>query len=368
MGDWQPQIRTNLEHPTYREHLDDVLRRTPGLRGAALVNLRFGEGCYRLTGGESASDAELRALIALTGGLFGGGAGAFPVPDGFAAAAAEMGAAGFAYLALRDEAILVNRLAGSGRTLALTVSSRLNLGACSTLIETASRQLEAAGKGQQMGALLEKHNDVLAAILLEDASGASLDRYTRHGEPSVVAVDDEFAASVRSLTAGAGAAATLRFRYRGGEPAEVRSAEIATARESLYWSRLPFDPEHLVFLRADRSAVRALLWLALRNTRTETLRMWVDGLLEYGVPSTMEPFPKTQAEFLAIVNQLGQLHENDLLGRLDIGGFANYTIGEGEGMQRCQECIYYLPNGRWCDLPELPVPVEPHWWCRLWKM
>jgi len=28
----------------------------------------------------------------------------------------------------------------------------------------------------------------------------------------------------------------------------------------------------------------------------------------------------------------------------------------------------YLPNAKWCDLPELPIPVEPDWWCRLWKI
>jgi hypothetical protein len=366
MGAWEPQIRTNLEHASYREQLDDVLRRTPGLRGAALINVRFGEGCYRLAGGEAAPDEELSQLVALTTGLFGS-EGA-PLPAGFAAAAAEMGSANFAYLALREEAILVHRLEAVGRTLAVTVSSRLNLGACSTLIDTVSREIAAATDGRRIAPFLEKQHDVLAAIAIDDNSGAVADRYSRYGEPSALALDDGFSTAVRSLTSASAAPPSLRFKNRQGDALEIRSAEIATARESFYWSRLPFDPEHLVLLRADRRAVRALLWLALRNTRTETVRLWVDGLLDYGVPSTMEPFPKTQTEFLAIVNQLGQLHENDLLGRLDLGGFANYTIGEGDGMQRCQECIYYLPNGKWCDLPELPVPVEPHWWCRLWKM
>jgi len=148
----------------------------------------------------------------------------------------------------------------------------------------------------------------------------------------------------------------------------IRRAEVVTAERSLRWSRVPFDPEHILMLVTDRRAVRGLVWNAMRSSETETVRVWVDGLLSYGVKSTMSPFPETQTEFLAIVRELRQLHENDLLGRLDVGGFANRTIGEGEGMQRCQECIYYLPNGKWCDLPELPIPVEAHWWCRLWKM
>jgi hypothetical protein len=24
--------------------------------------------------------------------------------------------------------------------------------------------------------------------------------------------------------------------------------------------------------------------------------------------------------------------------------------------------------GRWCDLPELAVKVEPDWWCRPWRI
>jgi hypothetical protein len=73
-------------------------------------------------------------------------------------------------------------------------------------------------------------------------------------------------------------------------------------------------------------------------------------------------------EFLQILDELRRLDVHDLTGRLVLGGFANYTVGEGENQQRCQECIYYLPHAKWCDLPELPIPVEAHWWCRLWKL
>jgi hypothetical protein len=100
----------------------------------------------------------------------------------------------------------------------------------------------------------------------------------------------------------------------------------------------------------------------------DVVRLWVDGLLNYPIETAMEPFPRTQNEFLGIVDELGELPRNDLLNRLIVGGFANHAVGSGEEQQRCQECIYYLPHSKWCDLPELPIPVEPHWWCRLWKM
>ena len=40
----------------------------------------------------------------------------------------------------------------------------------------------------------------------------------------------------------------------------------------------------------------------------------------------------------------------------------------GEEEMRCQECMYYLVHKRWCDLPELDLPAEPDWWCRLWRI
>jgi hypothetical protein len=40
---------------------------------------------------------------------------------------------------------------------------------------------------------------------------------------------------------------------------------------------------------------------------------------------------------------------------------------QGSEQQRCLECMYFLVHRRWCDLPELALPVEPDWWCRLWR-
>jgi hypothetical protein len=30
--------------------------------------------------------------------------------------------------------------------------------------------------------------------------------------------------------------------------------------------------------------------------------------------------------------------------------------------------MYFLVHRKWCDLPELSVPVEAEWWCRLWRI
>ena len=89
-------------------------------------------------------------------------------------------------------------------------------------------------------------------------------------------------------------------------------------------------------------------------------------LLENGLKTETEPFPETEKEFAAILKQLRELDPEDLEGKLMVGGFVDHPYGPEE--QRCLECMYYLVHRKWCDLPELSVPVEPHWWCRLWRI
>jgi hypothetical protein len=98
------------------------------------------------------------------------------------------------------------------------------------------------------------------------------------------------------------------------------------------------------------------------------LRDHIGQQLAQGLRTITMPFPKTQKEFIAIIEQLRQLNEGDLISRLLIGGFLDHPMQLEDIEQRCQDCIYYLPHRKWCDLPELPLPVEPHWWCRLWKL
>jgi hypothetical protein len=89
-------------------------------------------------------------------------------------------------------------------------------------------------------------------------------------------------------------------------------------------------------------------------------------MLEAGLVTEKEPFPKTAQEFAEILTRLRQLDPDDLEGKLVIGGFQITPYGPDQ--QRCLECIYFLPHRLWCDLPELAVPVEPYWWCRLWRI
>ena len=92
----------------------------------------------------------------------------------------------------------------------------------------------------------------------------------------------------------------------------------------------------------------------------------ISHMLANGLQTQTEPFPESVKEFEGILNELRALEPDDLKGRLEIGGFVNRPYGPMEA--RCQECIYFLVHKKWCDLPELSVPVEPEWWCRLWKI
>jgi hypothetical protein len=96
------------------------------------------------------------------------------------------------------------------------------------------------------------------------------------------------------------------------------------------------------------------------------LRKLITDLLASGLETRVEPFPITEREFGEVAIELRALDRDDIKKKLVIGGFTNHPYGPDNW--RCMECIYYLVNRRWCDLPELAVPVEPDWYCKLWRM
>src|SRR5277367_840631 len=53
---------------------------------------------------------------------------------------------------------------------------------------------------------------------------------------------------------------------------------------------------------------------------------------------------------------------------LVIGGFTLEMVEHGGFEQACESCMYYQVHRRWCELPELDLPVEPEWSCRLWRI
>jgi hypothetical protein len=105
---------------------------------------------------------------------------------------------------------------------------------------------------------------------------------------------------------------------------------------------------------------------AMSEGDSPELRKTITELLALGLETRVEPFPPTEKEFAEILQQLRAVHPDDLKGRLIISGFKDHP--HGPESWRCADCIYYLAHRRWCDLPELAVPVEADWYCRLWRM
>lgn len=102
------------------------------------------------------------------------------------------------------------------------------------------------------------------------------------------------------------------------------------------------------------------------NGKDEAQLEIITSMLAHGLKTQTEPFPETEKEFGTILNELRKLPPEDLKSKLIVGGFVDHPYGVDQ--QRCLECMYYLVHRKWCDLPELAVPVEPHWWCRLWRI
>jgi hypothetical protein len=92
----------------------------------------------------------------------------------------------------------------------------------------------------------------------------------------------------------------------------------------------------------------------MRPDEEEKLRDKIAEVLASGLKTQTEPFPETHIEFAHLKN------------KLVIAGFTDKPYGPDQ--MRCLECMYYLVHRKWCDLPELAVPVEPDWWCRLWRI
>ncbi|PZP55588.1 MAG: hypothetical protein DI596_11320 [Azospira oryzae] len=104
----------------------------------------------------------------------------------------------------------------------------------------------------------------------------------------------------------------------------------------------------------------------MRRDEEDQLRAKIARMLADGLETRTEPFPENDRQFGELLAALRELPADDLKGKLVLAGFVDHPYGEDK--MRCQECMYYLVHRKWCDLPELNLPVEPDWWCRLWRI
>lgn len=100
----------------------------------------------------------------------------------------------------------------------------------------------------------------------------------------------------------------------------------------------------------------------------EARRAEVAGLLESGLETEVFPRADDQAATQAMVARLAAIDHGDLAGKLVAAGVTDHTITHEGLEQPCETCMYYLVHRRYCELPELDIPVEPQWSCRLWRI
>ena len=99
-----------------------------------------------------------------------------------------------------------------------------------------------------------------------------------------------------------------------------------------------------------------------------TLRQMISEKLADGFETEVFPRAETSEMGLQISEKLRLDAAEDLDQKLKIGGFTNYTVEIDGFEQPCETCMYYLVHRKFCALPELMLPVEPEWSCRLWRI
>ena len=207
------------------------------------------------------------------------------------------------------------------------------------------------------------------AALIDTEQKCLLETSSKDEATSII-IDDQLCADISNMFSHRLQSATrLRIRTLSGTGVATASElQLDTGLRTIYCARIPFLPHFVMIMVKSRAVNSVPDWQMLHSIMNDFLRDHIGRLMADGLDTITMPFPETQKEFAAIVEELRRLKSEDLIGRLRIGGFLDHPITFDDIEQRCKECIYYLPHRKWCDLPELPLPVEPEWWCRLWKL
>ena len=96
------------------------------------------------------------------------------------------------------------------------------------------------------------------------------------------------------------------------------------------------------------------------------LRRRIAKILADGLVTQTEPYPEDHRAFDKLLAAIHDLPSDDLEGKLVLSGCTDEPHGPDQ--MCCHDCMYYLVNRKWCDLPEMSLPVQPQWWCRLWRI
>jgi hypothetical protein len=99
----------------------------------------------------------------------------------------------------------------------------------------------------------------------------------------------------------------------------------------------------------------------------DATRERIIALLSSGLDTEAFPRADSHEQVQAIVRRLLEGPEN-LETKLVVAGLTLAPVVHHEVTQSCRSCMYYLIRRRHCAQPELDLPVDPEWSCRLWRI
>ena len=103
------------------------------------------------------------------------------------------------------------------------------------------------------------------------------------------------------------------------------------------------------------------------SNEVDTKRTQIRSLLSGGLGTEVYPRADTHEQVQQLVRRL-QEESKDLPTKLIVAGFTLSPVQHHHLAQSCASCMYYLIRRRHCVLPELDLPVEPEWSCRMWRI
>ena len=107
---------------------------------------------------------------------------------------------------------------------------------------------------------------------------------------------------------------------------------------------------------------------AASTPEDDALRAEIEVKLKSGLETEAWPRAESSEMVNEIVARLQNEACDDLTSKLVIAGLTDHTIEADDMEQPCETCMYYLVHRQFCELPELMLPVSPHWSCRLWRI
>jgi hypothetical protein len=102
-----------------------------------------------------------------------------------------------------------------------------------------------------------------------------------------------------------------------------------------------------------------------------TLRVRLAELMRSGAETDWRQRAYTDPAIRERLEQLQSLEPSDYAMKLKIAGFTTRPYHPPERVeleQSCATCMYYARHRKYCELPELDMPVLPRWSCVLWRI